>query len=84
VASSVTQRSTFTIAAAALQIGAVAIAFSVVAIARSKTNGNSSMQMSDMSGMDEHMAAAPMEGVPDATAAQGGRPLKPQLKNGVG
>ena len=39
--------------------------------------------MSGAGAMADHMAAAPMEGVPDATAESGGRVLEPRVESGV-
>jgi len=41
------------------------------------------MMMSGGGAMADHMAAAPMEGVPDATAESGGHVLEPRVESGV-
>ena len=83
-------RSTFWIAAAALLVGAVALPLALVAAIRADDDGGSAtatmqpgMSMGTGQAMAEHMAPAPMEGVPDATAARGGTVLRPRVEGGV-
>ena len=82
-------RSTFRLAAAALLISAVALPIALVAAIRS---GNSSgtpststggMSMGGNTSMSDHMAPAPTDGVPNATASQGGTLLAHTVRNGV-
>jgi FtsP/CotA-like multicopper oxidase with cupredoxin domain len=83
-----TTRSTFYLATAAVLVAALALALALVAAVRAGDDGaTSSMPMSQggghmmggssMSGGSsmEHGAPAPQDGVPDATASRGGRPL---------
>lgn len=85
------QRSTFWLAAAGLFAATLALGVGFVAIVRaddsSSTTGGMGMGMGmSMSGsqpMMDHMAPAPMDGVPDATASRGGQPLEHSVENGV-
>ena len=88
------QRSTFWLAAAGLFAAMLALGVGFVAVVRaddsSSTTGGTDgmgmdmgMSMSGSQSMMEHMAPAPMEGVPDATASRGGQPLEHSLENGV-
>ena len=79
-----TTRSTFYLAAAAVVVAAAALALGGVAAVRAGDDGTAATAaghaMSGMPGMSGtaemgHGAAAPQEGVPDATAARGGQPL---------
>lgn len=84
-------RSSFWLAAAALLIAAVALPVALVAAVRAGDGSSSSatgismggMNMSGGSAMSDHMAAAPMEGVPNAKANRGGTPLPHTEQNGV-
>jgi len=70
-------RSTFWIAAAALLTAALALALGFVAVVRAGDDepaAQAQIESMDMEGM-AHGAAAPQEGVPNATASRGGRPL---------
>ena len=75
-------RSPFWLAAAALLIAAVALAVAVVAAVRAGDGSSSpasdmamgGMAMSGGTAMSDHMAAAPTEDVPSATATRGGTP----------
>lgn len=81
------QRSTYWLAAAGLLVAMLALGVGVVAIVRaddsSNTPSGSGMSMSGSGSMSEHMAAAPMDGVPDATESRGGQPLAHTVDNGV-
>ena len=76
------------IGAAALLLAAVALPVAIVAAVRA---GNSAAPAAISPGgmamggaaMSTHMAAAPLDGVPDATATTGGTRLAPRLLNGV-
>ena len=82
-------RSTFWLAAAALLIAAVALPVAFIAVIRSGgTSGTSSSTMGGTSmgsstSMSEHMAPVSMDGVPNATASQGGALLAHTVQNGV-
>jgi FtsP/CotA-like multicopper oxidase with cupredoxin domain len=84
-------RSPFWLAAAALLIAAVALPVALVAAVRAGDGSSSSasgtsmggMNMSGDSTMSGHMAAAPTEGVPNATATRGGTRLAHTVQNGV-
>ena len=83
------------LAVAALAVGIVALTrdngsatatpATVPAATKASATTTSDMPGMDMSGdaMSSHMAAAPTEGVPDATATTGGTLLAPRLDNGV-
>jgi len=80
----------FWIGAAALIAAAIALPLAIIALTRSggdnatgSAGATSAMGSSAMSAMSEHMAAAPMEGVLDATVAQGAQPLAHTVDNGV-
>ena len=86
------QRSTFWLAAAGLFAAMLALGVGFVAVVRaddsSSTTGgmdgmSMGMSMSGSQSMMEHMAAAPMDGVPDATANRGGQPLEHSVEDGV-
>ena len=86
------QRSTFWLAAAALFAAMLALGVGFVAVVRaddsSSTTGGTDgmgmgMSMSGSQSMMEHMAPAPMDGVPDATASRGGQSLEHSVENGV-
>ena len=87
------QRSTFWLAAAALFAGALALAIGLVALVRVDDSATSTSAATGMDGMGmsmsggqsmmEHMAPAPMDGVPDATASRGGQPLAHTVESGV-
>jgi FtsP/CotA-like multicopper oxidase with cupredoxin domain len=84
------QRSTFWLAAAGLFAAMLALGLGVVALVRSDdsvstTGGMEGMGMSTSGSpsMMEHMAPAPMEGVPDATDSRGGKPAEYSIENGV-
>ena len=71
-------RSTFRLAAAGLLAATLALGVAVVAVVRAGDTpaaDGMGMTMSGSRSMAEHMAPAPTDGVPDATAARGGRPL---------
>jgi FtsP/CotA-like multicopper oxidase with cupredoxin domain len=81
-----TNRTSTAVAVAALLIAVIAVPLALVALVRandssSQTSDSSTGSMPGMSGMSggaamsDHMAAAPMDGVPDATATTGGQPL---------
>ena len=80
------QRSTYRLAAAGLLVAMLALGLALVAVLRapsSSTGAEMGMSMSGGSSMMEHMAAAPMEGVPDATATRGGQVLAHTVEDGV-
>jgi len=83
------QRSTFWLAAAGLLAAMLALGIGVVALARADDSATTAsadgmgMSMSGSQSMTEHMAPAPMDGVPDATATRGGQPLAHTVDNGV-
>jgi len=82
------QRSTFWLAATALLGAMLALGFAFVALVRADDSSSSQpsgmgMSMSGSQSMMEHMAPAPMDGVPDARAARGGQPLGHTVDNGV-
>lgn len=81
----------FLLAAAALAVGIVALvrdsgdarsSTAATAAAVATTDSMTGMPMGG-SGMAEHMAAAPSEGVPDATVTTGGTRLASRIENGV-
>ena len=75
------QRSTFWLAAAGLLAAMLALGIGFVALVRADDSTSASstdgmgMSMSGSQSMMEHMAPAPMDGVPDATATRGGQLL---------
>ena len=76
------QRSTFWLAAAGLLAAMLALGLGLVAVVRADdsssttaASGGMDMAMASSQSMTEHMAAAPMDGVPDATATLGGNRL---------
>ena len=83
------QRSTFWLAAASLFAAMLALGMALVAVVRADDSSTASsmdglgMSMSGSQSMMEHMAPAPMDGVPDATAARGGQRLAHAVDNGV-
>ena len=83
-----TQRSNFWLAAAALLGAMLALGLAFVALVRADSSSSSQttgmgMSMSGGQSMLEHMASAPMDGVPEATAARGGQPLEHTVDDGV-
>jgi hypothetical protein len=83
-------RSTFWLAAVALLVAVVALPVALVAAIRSghgsstPTAGSSTGGMSmGGSSMSDHMAPAPTDGVPNATANVGGTPLAHTVAGGV-
>ena len=84
------QQPTFWLAAAGLFGAALALALAFVAVVRADespspvTNAmGMGMSMSGSGSMMAHMSPAPMDGVPDAEADRGGRPLPYRVENGV-
>ena len=82
------QRSTYWLAAAGLLVGMLALGIGLVAVVRAGDSSTTSadgagMSMSGNASMMEHMAPAPMDGVPDAAAARGGQLLPHTVDNGV-
>ena len=82
------QKSTYWLAAAGLLVAMLALGIGLVAVIRAGDSSTTSadgmgMSMSGSASMMEHMAAAPMEGVPDATASRGGQVLAHTVDNGV-
>jgi len=82
------QKSTYWLAAAGLLVAMLALGLGLVAVVRAGDSSTTSangmgMSMSGSASMMEHMAAAPMDGVPDATVARGGRLLPHTVDNGV-
>src|SRR3990170_3899376 len=75
-------RSTSWIAIAALFAAAAALALAVVATIRASDDEPAMAAGSTMEDMG-HGAAAPTEGVPDATATRGGEVLEPRVESGV-
>ncbi|HLG08368.1 MAG TPA: copper oxidase [Gaiellaceae bacterium] len=75
-------RSTSWIAIAALFAAAAALALAVVATMRASDDEPAVAAGSTMEDMG-HGAAAPTEGVPDATATRGGEVLEPRVESGV-
>jgi FtsP/CotA-like multicopper oxidase with cupredoxin domain len=86
-------RKTIWIAVAALLIAVVALPLALVAVVRAGRATEPSAEVTEtgmvmggnaMGGaMAGHVAPAPMEGVPDATATRGGAVLQPTLEQGV-
>jgi hypothetical protein len=83
------QRSTYWLAAAGLLVAMLALGVAVVAVLRAKdsstptSSSGMGMSMSGSQAMMDHMAPAPMDGVPDATETTGGQPLSHTVDNGV-
>ena len=82
------QKSTYWLAAAGFLVAMLALGIGVVAVIRAGDSsttsaGGAGMSMSGSASMMEHMAAAPMEGVPAAVAARGGQLLSHTVDNGV-
>jgi FtsP/CotA-like multicopper oxidase with cupredoxin domain len=84
------QRSTFWLAAAGLLVAMLALGIGLVAVVRADDSSATAaatdgmgMAMSGSQSMMEHMAAAPMDGVRDASATRGGTPLPYTVDNGV-
>ena len=93
-----TRSGSFWIAVASLAVAAVALPLAIVAVVQAgdgestgrgpAANPVAETGMGSMAGMEggemsRHMAAAPMEGVPDASVEQGGQPLDHTTDNGV-
>lgn len=84
--SSTDRQSTFWLAAAGLLAAVLALGLATVAVFRADDQTMSDgmgMSMSGGASMMEHMAPAPMDGVPDATVSQGGRVLEHTVDDGV-
>ena len=82
------QRSTYWLAAAGLLVAMFALGIAIVAVVRvgdssSNATDGTGMSMSGSASMMAHMAAAPMDGVPDAVEVRGGQPLAHTVDNGV-
>lgn len=84
------QRSTFGLAVAGLLVATIALALAFVSVVRSGDStaaaggmDGMSMAMGGSGSMAEHMAPAPMDGVPDATASRGGTPAAYTVVDGV-
>ena len=84
------QQPTFWLAAAGLFGAALALALAFVAVVRADESPSPvtdamgmGMSMSGSGSMMAHMSPAPMDGVPDAEADRGGRPLPYRVENGV-
>ena len=82
------QRSTFWLAAAGLLGAMLALGIGFVALvraddARSGSGNTTGMSMSGSQSMMAHMAPAPMDGVPEAPATQGGQLLPHTVESGV-
>lgn len=83
------QHSTDWLAVAGFLVAMLALGVGVVAVVRandSSTRVSSSgmgMSMSGSQAMANHMAPAPMDGVPDAAKTTGGRPLAHTVDNGI-
>jgi len=83
------QRSTYWLAVVGLLVAMVALGLGVVAVVRANDTSAASsmdgmgMSMSGGQAMMDHMAPAPMDGVPDATEAAGGPLLAHTVNNGV-
>lgn len=82
-----TQRSTFWLAGAGLLAAMLALGVGFVALVRADDASSSAtsggMSMSGGQPMMEHMAPAPMDGVPNATATRGGQRLPHVVDDGV-
>lgn len=84
------QRSTLWLAAAGLFAAVLALALALVAVVRADGSPSTTaagegmgMQMSASQSMMEHMAPAPMDGVPEASATRGGERLPYTVVDGV-
>ena len=82
------QKSTYWLAVAGFLVAMLALGIGIVAVIRAGDSsttsaGGAGMSMSGSASMMEHMAAAPMEGVPAAVAARGGQLLSHTVDNGV-
>lgn len=84
------QRSTFWLAAAGLFAAMLALGVGLVAVVRADDYSSTTaavdgmgMAMSGSQSMMEHMAPAPMDGVPEASATRGGKPLPYTVANDV-
>ena len=82
------QKSTYWLAATGLLVAMLALGLALVAVIRtddaSTVSGDGlGMPMSGNASMMEHMAAVPMEGVPDATTTRGGQRLSHTVDDGV-
>ena len=82
------QKSTYWLAATGLLVAMLALGLALVAVIRTDDASTLSgdglgMPMSGGSSMMEHMAAVPMEGVPDATTTRGGQRLSHTVDDGV-
>ena len=85
-----THRATTSLAVAAVLVAAVAIALAIVATVRANDHGSAGMPQGsetmtgmEMAGMGSHGAAAPQQGVPNATSTRGGEPLPHTNDRGV-
>jgi FtsP/CotA-like multicopper oxidase with cupredoxin domain len=83
-----TERSTFWLAVAGLFAAMLALGVGFVAVVRADDSTSTSgmgmgMSMSGSPSMMEHMAPAPMDGVPEATATRGGQRLRYSVDDGV-
>jgi len=85
-------QSTFWLAAVGLFAAMLALGVGFVAVVRADDSSSTmggmdgmgmGMSMSGSQSMMEHMAPAPMDGVPDATARRGGQTLEHTVENGV-
>jgi len=85
------QRSTFWLAAVGLFAAVLALGVGLVAVVRADDSSSTAgaamdgmgMSMSGSQSMMEHMAPAPMDGVPEASATRGGQALPYTVENGV-
>lgn len=82
------QRAAYWLAAAGLLVAMLALGIGIVAVVRAGDTSRATMEGSGMSmgggsSMAAHMAPAPTDGVPDATAARGGQLLPHTVDNGV-
>lgn len=83
-----TSRSTFWLAAGAFLAAVAALGLAFVAVVRAdgsttSSTGDMDMGMGTSESMMEHMAPVPTDGVPEATANRGGRPLLHTVDGGV-
>lgn len=82
-------RSTFWLAAAGILVATLALGIGFVALLRANdtptasTSDGMGMSMSGSQTMQQHMAPAPMAGVPDAATTAGGTVLPHTVENGV-